>query len=94
MQMIPSDLTHHTLDKTIYVPTTNGKSFSNTEANAKTKQNSLTASSSLMALYSLSSGLVYWQRLCSSPDSLRSTKAVLRLKLAFALLKKKKLFAC
>lgn len=57
MQMIPSDLTHHTLDETIYVPTTNGKSFSNTEANAKTKQNSLTASSSLMALYSLSSVL-------------------------------------
>lgn len=58
MQMIPSDLTHHTLDETIYVPTTNGKSFSNTEANAKTKRNnSLTASSSLMALYSLSSVL-------------------------------------
>lgn len=37
MQMIPSDLTHHTLDKTVYVPTKNAKSFSNTEANAKIK---------------------------------------------------------
>lgn len=38
MRMIPSDLTHYTLDKTGNVPTKQAKSFSNTEANAKTKQ--------------------------------------------------------